>query len=191
MLPNEYQKLAARTLLDRPGFEITDRDIMLVWNAVGLAGETGELIEILGGIAGRRMSDLARKDKSGISKEIGDCYWYAAAICTKINVDFSDIVSTNAKGYDLTQKFYVAQLAGSMGAIVEHIKKGVFHQHGVDTLKLSLFMRDYTFALAGVCRSQGLEVEPIWTENIDKLKKRYPDGFKAEDSIKRVDVANQ
>jgi len=34
-----YQEQAGRTLLDAPGFAIPDQEIMLLWNAIGLAGE--------------------------------------------------------------------------------------------------------------------------------------------------------
>ena len=38
-----YQRQAARTLIAAPGFEIADDDMMLIWNAIGLAGEAGEV----------------------------------------------------------------------------------------------------------------------------------------------------
>lgn len=47
MRPNEYQEKAARTLIDKPDVEIPDLEIMLVWNAIGLAGEAGEKPERL------------------------------------------------------------------------------------------------------------------------------------------------
>ena len=35
MNANDYQQLAARTLIDKPGFDISNTDIMIIWNAVG------------------------------------------------------------------------------------------------------------------------------------------------------------
>jgi hypothetical protein len=37
MTGNEYQVKAARTLIDKPDAIYTDHEIMLVWNALGLA----------------------------------------------------------------------------------------------------------------------------------------------------------
>jgi hypothetical protein len=36
---NTYQKQAGRTLLDEPDFRITNKEVMVAWNALGLAGE--------------------------------------------------------------------------------------------------------------------------------------------------------
>lgn len=186
MNANEYQCLAARTLIDRPDFPISDRDIMLVWNAMGLAGETGELLTLVGEMHGKRISDPERKAcREKLPKEIGDCFWYAAAICTKIDVDFESLFLNQTLGVKGTKASMPMRLAGAMGAIVEHIKKGVFHQHGVNTLALSLLVRDYVFALVDLCYWHGFEVADVWNENIEKLKRRYPAGFNSKDSINR------
>lgn len=46
MTLNEYQSLASRTALSRSGFTLSETEIMIVWNAAGLAGESGEVAEI-------------------------------------------------------------------------------------------------------------------------------------------------
>jgi NTP pyrophosphatase (non-canonical NTP hydrolase) len=91
MNANEYQKAAARTLIDRPGFALSDDDLLLVWNALGLAGEAGEV------------ADLVKKgilhqhglDRDGLKKELGDVLWYAAALCTRLGVDLSEVMQAN------------------------------------------------------------------------------------------------
>ena len=40
-----YQKLSSRTLIDKPGFEIPDKEIMAVWDVIGLTGEAGEVAD--------------------------------------------------------------------------------------------------------------------------------------------------
>ena len=88
---NDYQKLAARTLIDRPGFELTDRDIMLVWNALGLAGEAGEVAELVKkGILHQHGLDHDR-----LKNELGDVLWYAAALCTRLGVDMGEVMQAN------------------------------------------------------------------------------------------------
>lgn len=47
MNASDYQQLAARTLIDKPGFDIPNTDIMIIWNAIGLAGEAGEIAELV------------------------------------------------------------------------------------------------------------------------------------------------
>jgi NTP pyrophosphatase (non-canonical NTP hydrolase) len=114
MEATEYQRLAARTLIDKPGFEISDRDLMAVWDAIGLAGEAGE--------------------------------------------------------------------------VVEHIKKGVFHQHGIDLQKIERELGDTLWYVAALCTTLGLDMAEIMRANIEKLEVRYPNGYTSVDSQRRVDV---
>ncbi len=117
MTPNEYQQLAARTLIAVPDAEYTGDEIMMVWNAIGLAGEAGE--------------------------------------------------------------------------VADHIKKGVFHRHGIDKDKLVKELGDNLWYIAALCTKLGVTLENVMQLNIDKLRKRYPDGYSSLASLERVDIANQ
>jgi NTP pyrophosphatase (non-canonical NTP hydrolase) len=110
----DYQKKAARTLIDRPGFDIPDDDMMLVWNAIGLVGEAGEVAEL--------------------------------------------------------------------------VKKGVFHQHGIDIPKMVKELGDVLWYVAALCTKLNMDMGTIMQVNIWKLEERYPDGFSSTDSIRRVDA---
>lgn len=91
MNASTYQQLASRTLIDRPGFEISDNDMMIIWNAVGLAGEAGEVAELVKkGIFHQHGLDVEKMEK-----EIGDCMWYIAALCTKLNLDLGEVMAAN------------------------------------------------------------------------------------------------
>lgn len=91
MRANEYQKLAARTLIDEPDVPLSGHETMIIWNAVGLAGEAGEVVDhIKKGIFHRHGLDL---DK--LEKEIGDVLWYVAALCTKLNIDMESVMQKN------------------------------------------------------------------------------------------------
>lgn len=88
---DDYQKLAARTLIDAPGFDIPDCDIMIVWNAIGVAGEAGELCDLVKkGIFHQHGLDVAK-----VRKEIGDCLWYLAGLCTKLGISLSQVMEEN------------------------------------------------------------------------------------------------
>ena len=111
---NDYLKLAARTLIDRPDFVLPDGDIMVLWNALGLAGEAGEVAEV--------------------------------------------------------------------------VKKGILHQHGLDRDRLKNELGDVLWYAAALCTRLGLDMGAVMQANIDKLRERYPDGFSAKDSQRRVDT---
>lgn len=91
MTPNEYQKLAKRTLLDVPTQPLSPEETMIIWNAVGLAGEAGEIVDYLKkGIFHRHGYD------SGILKgEIGDLLWYAAGLATQHGFTLEEAMEFN------------------------------------------------------------------------------------------------
>ena len=94
MTASEYQQLAARTLIDKPDFDIPDVEIMLVWNAIGLAGEAGEVAELVKkGVFHRHGVDDEFRRK--MKKELGDVTWYMAAMCTKLDLDMGEVMQAN------------------------------------------------------------------------------------------------
>ena len=86
-----YQQLAARTLIDEPDRQIPDEEIMIVWNAIGLAGEAGEVAEL----AKKGVFHQHGIDRDKFAKELGDCLWYVAALCTKLELNMSEIMEAN------------------------------------------------------------------------------------------------
>lgn len=88
---DNYQKLVSRTLVDRPSIELSNEDLMLVWNALGLAGEAGEVADLVK----KEVFHQHPVDRDKLIKELGDCCWYIAAICTKLDIPFSQILAAN------------------------------------------------------------------------------------------------
>lgn len=107
-----YQELAGRTLISGPDFEMTTADVMIVWNAIGLAGEAGEVADL--------------------------------------------------------------------------VKKGIFHQHGLDAEKVKKELGDVLWYVAALCSKLGFDLGEVMEANVEKLKARYPDGYSAEASRNRV-----
>jgi len=79
---------------------------------------------------------------------------------------------------------YVCE-AGEFG---DHIKKHVFHGHELDREYAIKELGDGLHYLSGLATLLGVTLEEVATTNIDKLMKRYKDGFSKEASIKRVDT---
>lgn len=90
----EYQRLASRTLIDGPDAEYSDYQIMLVWNALGLTGESGEVADIIKK-AVFHQHGMNTATKSQLVKELGDVLWYVAAICTKLDVPMGVVMEHN------------------------------------------------------------------------------------------------
>ena len=200
MKVDEYQKASARTLNDKPDFELTNDQLMTIWCLTGLVGEVGELCEAV--IFSESFSVKNDKDwfekVLKIKKEIGDNFWYLAGICTKQRLSLSEIVN-NSFGEDVwtpitievKQLQYVYSLRNLLLAVCrisENIKKGIFHQHGINQVDLRRDIKAIYLTLKIIAENFGLDIFEIMQDNIDKLLIRFSKGFNSQDSIKRVDV---
>lgn len=88
--------------------------------------------------------------------------------------------------YDLTLNG-VMGLNGEAGECIDIVKKHLFQGHPLDTDKLVDELGDVLWYVAITADGIGVPLEDIMQHNIDKLRKRYPDGFDAERSIHRED----
>ena len=78
-------------------------------------------------------------------------------------------------------------LVGEAGEFADLVEKALFQgQH--DHEKLVDELGDLCWYLAAACTALGIDLETVMQRNIDKLKKRYPDGFSSEASQARVDT---
>jgi NTP pyrophosphatase (non-canonical NTP hydrolase) len=78
-------------------------------------------------------------------------------------------------------------LVGEAGEASEVIKKGLFHGHGIKTEELHKELGDVLWYVAELCNASGTTLEAVIQGNMEKLKRRYPNGFSAERSIARED----
>ena len=90
---------------------------------------------------------------------------------------------------ELTQKDIlinsVMGLCGESGEAIDIVKKHLFQGHELDKQKLAKEMGDIAWYLAEAATALGMDLDDIFAANIEKLKKRYPEGFDAERSIHR------
>lgn len=80
---------------------------------------------------------------------------------------------------------YTLGLTGESGEVADLIKKGLFHGHRIDESDLKDELGDVLHYLAGLATLCNIKLEDVAKGNIDKLKKRYPNGFSEYDSINR------
>lgn len=70
-------------------------------------------------------------------------------------------------------------LTGEAGEVSDLIKKGIFHEKGIDLEHLKKELGDCAWYLAMICDACGFTLDDVMQTNIDKLKARYPQGFDA------------
>lgn len=76
-------------------------------------------------------------------------------------------------------------LNGESGEVIDLLKKHEFQGHDLDRDKLIDEAGDVAWYLALLASALGVTLEEIMQKNVDKLKKRYPDGFDKDKSINR------
>ena len=79
----------------------------------------------------------------------------------------------------------VMGLAGESGEAVDLVKKYVFHDHELDAEHLAKELGDVAWYLAVTAHAIGYDLETILQMNVDKLRKRYPEGFDPDRSQHR------
>lgn len=79
----------------------------------------------------------------------------------------------------------VMGLCGESGEAIDIVKKWLAQGHELDRERLAKELGDVAWYLAEAATALDLPLEQIFQGNIDKLKKRYPEGFDAQNSIDR------
>jgi len=97
-----------------------------------------------------------------------------AALRTASTLEPKDLVLNGALG-----------LAGESGEVADHIKKHLFQGHELKKEHLAKELGDICWYIAIMAEGLGYTLEEIMQMNVDKLMKRYPNGFEAERSLHR------
>ena len=79
----------------------------------------------------------------------------------------------------------VMGLCGESGEAIDIVKKHLFQGHDLDKEKLAKELGDIAWYLAEAATALNMDLDDIFAANIEKLKKRYPEGFDSERSIHR------
>ena len=79
----------------------------------------------------------------------------------------------------------VMGLCGEAGECIDLVKKHLHQGHPLDSDKLAKELGDVAWYLAETAWALDIPLEDILRGNLEKLKKRYPQGFDAEKSMNR------
>lgn len=80
----------------------------------------------------------------------------------------------------------VLGLTGEAGEVSDLIKKGIFHEKGIDKEHLEKELGDVMWYIALICHTCSFNLDEIMQMNIDKLKARYPEGFDTTRANNRI-----
>lgn len=90
------------------------------------------------------------------------------------NLDKKDILINGVMG-----------LCGESGEVIDIVKKHLAQGHELDREKIIKELGDVAWYMAEIATVLDVELEDVLVQNIEKLKKRYPEGFSTEKSVNR------
>lgn len=76
-------------------------------------------------------------------------------------------------------------LSGETGEVVDSLKKMLFHDHPIDMQTICDELGDVLWYVVLLCDTLGFTLEDVMSFNVEKRRKRYPDGFSVERSRNR------
>ncbi len=81
----------------------------------------------------------------------------------------------------------VMGLCGESGEVIDIVKKHLAQGHELDKEKIIKELGDVAWYMAEIATVLDVELEEVLAQNIEKLKKRYSEGFDKEKSIHRIE----
>ena len=80
----------------------------------------------------------------------------------------------------------VMGLCGESGEVIDIVKKHLAQGHELDKEKIIKELGDVAWYMAEIATVLEVDLEDVLVQNIEKLKKRYPEGFDKNKSIHRT-----
>jgi phosphoribosyl-ATP pyrophosphohydrolase len=176
MKANEYQQLAARTLIDAPDFELQAEDWTLTLAVLRLAGDVGALADYVK----KAVYHQHGLDRVVASDRTADVVRSLANVARALN-ERDPRGPTRATPADIMRVWNVIGLVGETGEVADLRTANL---EGV----LAKELGDVLWYIAALCTRAGLNMGDVMEANIAKLRQRYPDGYSAEASQARADV---
>ena len=77
-------------------------------------------------------------------------------------------------------------LTGEAGEVAEHVKKHLFHGGPLDRAAVVKELGDILWYVAAMAGAVGVPLDEVGETNIEKLRRRYPEGFEEARSLNRA-----
>jgi len=80
-----------------------------------------------------------------------------------------------------------AGLSEEAGEVLGLVRRHAFMGHLLDRERLTRELGDALWCLAAIATSLGVTLDDVASTNVDKLRRRYPEGYSDEASRARID----
>lgn len=169
MTINEFKAQCKRTCPNL-GNDKTDLAHMVL-------GMNSEIVEI--------QEALIIGDNVNLSEEIADYIWYFCNYVTFRGLDINELLDHFGPTYSLLG------LYNNTSKLQDIVKKYLAYGKKIDVKEEKFWLRRIYASLRGLSEDTDISIGSALDRNIEKLKQRYPEGFKEEDAISRDLVAER
>lgn len=152
--------------------EITAAQLDFLHMAVGFSGE---IAEVFG------------DPNPNLAEELGDCFFYLTGACISRGMEPP---SVPVPGFlEMEEPALQRSLIGLSGDLLDIAKRWGIYQKEFEEAKFQQVIADAYVALLLLCRYWGLDLMAILSHNVDKLSRRYPNGYSNKSAQERLDKA--
>ncbi len=174
MNADEYQRLAGRTLIDKPDFFLTDNRLAISLWTLDLVAAAGKVADqIKKGVYHQHGIDWAI-----IHEALAQVIVAAGTLLMS-----DDLESGRGESLDIEVLLLwnALGIAGEAGEVVELIHRQV-NQHDVTVYEIAKELGDLQWYIAASCTKLDVSLSEVMQRNIEKLQRRYPEGYSSEAS---------
>ena len=183
---SEYQELAMRTQAINE-----DKHDMLIHAVCGLSSEIGEINQEYSALLRTQNNDgfQVKYDPFNIDRvlsELGDLCWFQAELCKALdinlyymNLDYVTISNfENLSKEDSIDKlgYYIDNLTVLIGLIAGAVQK-TYQGKKINIDDIHYINQIMLIEINTIAVYLNSSLEKVWEHNIEKLKKRFPEGF--------------
>lgn len=185
----EYQEAAK-------GTAIYPRDKAMIYPALGLIGECGEVAEKVKKIIRDDCGTITDKRREAIMKELGDCCWYLASVCGDTNLSLGMIYENRDSCIDrYIRRLDLPRLVLLLNKLASKIADTLrvwYYNHGRRQDQSFRFINEMMPRIASmlmcvetIAQKCGFTLEEVYTANINKLLDRKDRGVLKGDGDQR------
>lgn len=151
---------------------------------MGCVTEVGELVDAYK----RHIFYKKDLDLVNLTEEVGDVLWYVAVGVQGLGIspdriEDTEAYSMNREVNEYNQKFHTDRDI-ILGMLTQYASGTLLHAGGSDEQQQDALLGMYT-TLVRFCRFSNIDINESRRVNIEKLKKRYPDGFTTHAALNR------
>lgn len=163
-----------------------DDGIPLVYLSLGIIGECGEVAEKIKKLIRDDNWNMTKNREEDIAKELGDCIWYVANICSETNHELSMIYSMRGSAIQqLIRNFEFPELILHMNIhavkVATSLQNWYYRNNGRISerntyIEIPNHLSNVIACIEEIAHRCGFALEDICDKNIDKLLSRKKRG---------------